>query len=132
MSAEVEFQRAIYTALSPLSGFSVYDIAPQAADGQSLAAFPYVTFGARTLTEWDTQSEKGFDALIRLHTWSRTGSNLECLTIQGQIYAALHLQSLPITAHNTVLVRRESTNILPEGDGQVHGVCEYRILFEAT
>ena len=132
MSAEVEFQRSIYTALNALSGFDVYDIAPQAEDGGSLAAFPYVTFGARALTEWDTQSEAGFDGLIRLHTWSRTGSNMECLTIQAQIYAALHLQSLPISAHNTVLVRREATNIFPEGDGKVHGVCEYRILFEAT
>lgn len=131
MTAEVEFQRMLYTVLSPLSGFDVYDIAPQAADGASGAPFPYVTIGAFVISEWDTQTGNGFDALVRLHTWSRTGSNKECLEIQAQLYGALHKQSLSITNHSSVLMRRESTTIIHEGDGQIHGVCEYRCLFDA-
>ena len=131
MVAEIEFQRALYTKLSGL-GLTVYDVAPQAKDGASLATFPYVEIGSLITSEWDTSTEDGFSVLARIHTRSRSGSTYEARTIQGQIYAALHNAELTITGQNRVLIMREMSDLTRQPDGSFHGVCEYRALIETA
>lgn len=133
MGVEVELQRALYTRLNGASiGADVFDIAPQAANGGDLSAFPFVTIGRIIITEWDTQTKLGVSALCRIHTWSRTATLLECKTVQGAIYTALHRQELTVTGFANVSLLREDTDCFPEQDGRVHGVCEYRALIEAS
>lgn len=131
---EWDLQQAVYTALSaaPLGVQGVYDIAPQAADGGAGGAFPYVTIGRTVITELDTQTATGFAAQMRIHTYSRSGSMKECKIIQGAIYTALHRASLTITGFNAFSLLREDTDCLSEGDGKIHGVCEYRALIETA
>lgn len=133
MGVEAAFQTALYTALNGASiGADVYDIAPQAVDGGSAAPFPYVTIGRIVYTESDTQTTTGFSALCRIHTWSRTGSNLECMNIQAAIYTALHRQVLTVAGFNNFSLLREDSDRLPDRDGIIHGVCEYRALIESA
>jgi hypothetical protein len=129
MSAEIEAQRAIRTALIA-AGLRVYDFAPQAADGASTGTYPYVEIGHIIASQWDTNTEDGFDIVCRLHTYSRAGSTLECRTIQGTIYGALHRTPLPVIGFNSIFLDREASDCTRLQDGSFHGVCEYRALLE--
>lgn len=126
MAIEFDLQAALYTALSGNIGADVYDIAPQGA------AFPYAAIGRIVLSEMDTQTKQGHAAQIRIHTYSRTGSMKECKDIQAAIYAALHRTELTITGFNNFSLLREDTDCLTDGDGRIHGVCEYRALIESA
>lgn len=137
MSVEWEYQKAIYSALNGDATLmaevaAIYDRAPQAADGSSLAVFPYVTIGQVITTMNDTFSENAFSCLARLHTWSRTGSYKQTKEIQGLMFDVLHNQSLTVTGHNCYQILRESSQVFLEEDGEIHGVCEYRALIEET
>jgi hypothetical protein len=131
MAAEVEIQKALYTALTAL-GLRVYDSAPQVADGASPATFPYVEIGAIVLAPMDTKDRNGFDFVARIHTRSRSGSMKQAKEIQGQLYARLHHGDLSITGQHLILLRRETTDVTRETDASFHGICEYRGLTEAT
>lgn len=128
MSGEVAIQGALYTALSAL-GLTVYDAAPQAADGASNAHWPYVEVGTIVLTPFDTRSETGHEMAARIHTRSRSGSMREAKEIQGQMWDRLHLGALTVDGHNTILLRREISDVTRAPDGSFHGVCVYRGLF---
>ena len=129
MIAEIELQRALNAALT-LAGLRVYDFAPQAADGASTGTYPYAEVGHITASQWDTNTENGFDVICRVHTYSRTGSTAECRTIQGQIYALLHKSALTVTGFAPVFMDRELSDCTRQPDGSFHGVCEYRTLLE--
>ena len=131
MPAETEVQKALYLALTAL-GLRVYDSAPQAADGASVATFPYVEIGAIVLGEFDTANETGFDFIARVHTRSMSASMAETKVIQGQIYTRLHRGNLAITGSNFILIQREASDCTRTGDGSFHGVCEYRGLIETA
>lgn len=127
MAIEFDLQAALFTVLSGASiGAGVYDTAPQNAN------FPYITIGRIVLSELDTQTKIGHAAQVRIHTYSRTGSMKECKDIQGAIFNALHRTTLTITGHNNFSLLREDTDCLADGDGKIHGVCEYRALIERT
>jgi hypothetical protein len=125
----VAIQAALYSALNT-TGLTVYDAAPQKRDGGDAGAFPYVEIGAIVVAEFDTASEVGFDYVARIHTRSRSGSMLECKTIQDKIYARLHIGDLNIPGFANVLIRRESSFCERSGDGGFHGICEYRGMTE--
>ena len=135
MSADFEIQKALYTALTgngTVNGLvnAVYDFAPQVADGGSGGAFPYIEIGTILNGEMDTKTRNGFDFVARIHTRSRAGSAKETKDIQGAIYNALHLQSLSVTGYATILLRRETSDVMRTPDGAFHGVCEYRGLID--
>lgn len=129
MSAEFEIQRALFNALTGL-GLTVYDSAPQAADGGSLAAWPYVEVGFISLAPFDTANSIGFDAVARIHTRSRSGSMAETKRIQGDIYDRLHRGALSVAGYQTVTVQRELSRCDRMSDASFHGVCEYRLLLD--
>jgi len=131
MAGEVEIQRALYTALSPL-GLNVVDVGKQTTDGGSATPFPYVEIGAIILTPFDTATETGFNFVARLHTRSRSGSMAEAKGIQGQMYARLHRGLLTVTGFNFIMCQRDTSTTEYAPDGSFHGICEYRGLVEAT
>lgn len=131
MLCEVELQRALFFALSGL-GYTIYDTAPQAADGGSRAAWPYIEVGFISLAPFDTANSTGFDGVARIHTRSDTGSMLECKTMQGAIYDRLHRGALPVAGFQTVTVQRELSKCDRMSDKTMHGVCEYRVLLDKT
>ena len=131
MPAEFETQKALFSALSAL-GLRAYDIAPQSADGASLAVFPYVEVGAIVFAPMDTKTDNGFDFVARIHTRSRSASMKEVKDIQGQIYARLHHGNLTIANQSLILLRREISDVTRDSNGSFHGVCEYRGLIETV
>lgn len=135
MSAEFEVQKALYSALNgdvTVSGLvqNIYDFAPQVEDGGSGGAFPYVEVGTILLNEMDTKTKNGFDFAARIHTRSRSNSAKEAKDIQGAIYDALHLQTITVAGYSSILLRRETSDVMRAPDGSFHGVCEYRGLID--
>ena len=135
MSAETEIQKAVYTSLSGNATFAakvagIYDAAPQFADGGNAANFPFVTIGSIAPAEYDTQSKTGFDAVIRMHSFSRSSAMRQVKEIQGAAYDVLHLGSLTMTGYRLVIMRRETSDVQRDSDGSFHGVCDYRALIE--
>lgn len=129
MSAELEIQRGIYSALTA-AGLRVYDSAPQASDGGSTATFPYVEIGHIIVNEWDTTTRLGFDFTARIHTRSRSAGMAEAKGIQGTIYDTLHLGTITVSGYSQVLLKRIMSDVQRSNDGSFHGVCEYRGLIE--
>lgn len=136
---EWEFQKAIYARLSGDAtlaglGVAVVDISGQPDPGDPEAAFPRVEIGYQDAREWDTKTETGLDLLLRIHTYSASGSMREPREIQGRIYELLHRDpaglSLPAGLRLVLLVR-ESSFVDRDPDRVLHGVCEYRALIEA-
>lgn len=127
MSAESATQGALYAAITAL-GYRCYDVAPQATNGGSDAVFPYVTVGMIVAAPFDTFSEPGHDLACRIHTYSRSGSMLECRTVQGAVYSRLHRGTLAVTGFSLIDVTRELSDCTRMADGSFHGVCEYRVV----
>jgi len=136
MGIEVEYQKALWSVLNTnkvtLGLTGVYDFAPQAADGGDTAPFPYATMGQIFAVQMDTQTTEGFEMTGRVHVFSRSGSMLQCKTIQGKIYDLLHRSTLTVTGFNNFLLLRNESDCLMDEDGKVHGVCEYRGLVDSS
>lgn len=122
-------QTALYNALSLLD-LTVYDVAPQSADGGDAGAFPYVTIGATVLARWDTKDVNGFDFVTRIHTRSRTAGMKEAKDIQGRIYSRLHHSALTIPGYNLTLIQFETSDVTRVSDGSFHGISEFRGMIE--
>lgn len=136
MSIEAAYQTALYTVLNTakatLGVVGVYDIAPQKSDASSSANFPYIVMGRIYPVALDTQTKNGFAMTSRIHVYSRSGSMLECKTIQGKIYDLLHRADLTVTGFNSFSLLRVDSDCFHEKDSEIHGVCEYRGLVEVS
>lgn len=136
MSFETALQSAIYSVLNgdaTLSGLvvGVYDDVPQAVDSGDPAQFPYVNIGEAVHTEWDTDTSRGDDATITIHTWSRYAGRKEVKQIQGAIYDVLHRSALAVTGYATVSVDWQQSESFLDTDGETrHGVQTFRIILD--
>lgn len=133
MGVRTETATALYVKLNAAGiGATVVDVPPQSADGGDSSVFPYVAVGRIIYTEFDTQTKVGKSFIARIHTYSRTGEVSECLGIQDNIEASLHRSSLAVTGFNNFSLLMEDSDIIPDIDGMIHGVCEYRGLIETA
>lgn len=135
MSAEAVLQGAIHAALTGdaafvATGATVYDMAPQAADGGATVPFPYVEIGMIVLAPWDTYAELGFDFVARIHVRSRSAGMKQGKDIQGAIYDRLHRGALTLTGYRLIDMMFDSSTPLRAPDGTFHGVSEFRGLIE--
>jgi len=133
VSNEFAVQTAIYDAVSGDAAVSdlvatVVDFGPTAADASSI--YPYVAIGDVIFGEMDTDTTNGFDAVLRVHTWTNTGSAKLCRDIQGAIYDVLHNGDLTIPGFNVINIYREDSDVTLVQSGAHHGVCEYRALLD--
>lgn len=128
MSA-VEVQRALVTALAG-SGITAVDAMRQAADGGASTGFPVVEVGFITMTPFDTARETGFTFVARIHVRDRTGSMKSVKELQDSIYTRLHRGQLAVTGFRTIDVMHEQSFCNQVGDGEFHGVSEFRGLIE--
>lgn len=133
--SEFAIQAGIYAAVNSIAEFSgmgvtVRDIGPRSTDGAGI--YPFIKIGDIALAEMDTATSSGFDAAVRLHTHSNTGSMRQCKEIQALVYAALHKQSPAISGYNLINLYRENTDVREDSDGSIHGVCDYRALLEIS
>jgi hypothetical protein len=127
----VNLQTAIYSRLVSELSVPVYDAVPQAVDAGDNSAFPYVTVGDDSSTEFDTDTSIGFDTDCTIHVWSRYRGRREVKQIQKAIYDALHLHDLTVTGYHTVMVLFQSADSFMDADGITrHGVSIFRIVTE--
>ena len=123
MSAELELQKAIYGVLDTALTMPVYDNVPENA------VAPYIVIGDDTFIEYDTDSLRGFEATITVHSWSTYRGRAEVKTIMGLIYEALHRAEFTIAGYNLIGCDCEFSESFLESDGLTrHGVQRFRIL----
>ena len=111
-------------------GASIVDFGPTAEDASTI--FPYVAVGEAHVGEMDTDDTDGFDVLMRIHSYSNTGSGKQVKDMQAAIYGELHHQELSITGFTTILIYREDSQVMRTSKGAFHGVCEYRALIDTN
>lgn len=127
----VELQTALFARLNSQLSVPVYDAVPQAVDAGDNSAFPYVTIGDDSASEFDTDTSTGFDTDCTIHVWSRYRGRREVKQIQKSIYDALHLHDLSVSGYHTVMVLFESADSFVDADGITrHGVSIFRIVTE--
>lgn len=137
MSGETEIQTALFSALTGDAPFlalvaAVYDIAPEVSVGVSDLAFPYVTFGEIVTSPYDTQSSIGLSAVVRVHTYSASGSLLEARAIQAALYRVLHRRPLAVAGYTCTRCAREGSECGRGKDDIIKGVCEFRIVIDKS
>ncbi len=127
-------QSAIYSRLTGYAGLTallaggasgVHDFVPQDDN-----AFPFVTLGDLSASEFDADDRTGADVRVVVNTWSRYRGKKEATEIMDQVYAALHrYDDLAVSGYNTVDVQWDGlTNIMRDPDGLTfHGVQTFRV-----
>ena len=127
-SAAWQLQQAVYGVLAGsallsemLGGARIYDDVPHSA------AYPFVTMGQTTSTDWGTGTEDGEEHILTLHVWSAYGGRAEAQLIMGTIRDALHGANLSIVGHTLINLRQQFSDIRREADGiTIHGLVRYR------
>lgn len=125
MNAFAAFQAAVYKALvgaqglTAIVGARIFDDVPHEAETTS-TAFPRVSIGEQSAEFNGTSDSDLFDVEVVIHVWSRAPGRKECLEIIGQIYAALHRQTLPATAGYIVNLEFAGHDTAKEADGETY------------
>ena len=129
-SASWQLQQAVYGALSGsapltalLGGPRVYDDVPHAA------AYPFVTMGQTSSTDYGTATEDGEEHILTLHVWSAAGGRGEAQVLMGAVRDILHNAALTLSGHTLVNLRQQFAAIRREADGiTIHGLARYRAI----
>jgi len=127
-SASWQLQQAVYGALSGnaplaalLGGPRVYDEVPHAA------AYPFVTMGQTSSSDFGTATEDGEEHILSLHVWSAAGGRGEAQVLMGAVRDILHNAALTLSGHTLVNLRQQFADIRREADGiTIHGLVRYR------
>lgn len=132
LAAEWSLQKAVFATLNAdatLTGLigagRVHDDAPQHA------AFPYLTFGQSTFTDWSTATDDGAEHVLTLHVWSRAAGKKEAQAIMRAVRRGLHDRSLALEDHRLINLRHELSETSRDPDGEtVHGIVRFRAVTE--
>jgi hypothetical protein len=100
--------------------------APQAADANVNAPFPYVVISGVTAGPWNTKGEIGQEALVQVDLYARSQSDKAVYALAGMIRSALERQPLTLDGWvDTVFV-----NAVPgfEDDGKTRRIIlDFRV-----
>jgi len=125
-------QQSIYQTLmgdTTLMGMltGVFDRPPQGT------AYPYITLGESTITDWSSKTTNGTQQIVMLHIWSREGGRTETATVMNRVYQLLHQANLTVTGQTLVLIRFASSHIGLEDDGWTYqGVMQFKALLQSN
>jgi hypothetical protein len=129
--SQLALQTALYnkftgdTTLMTLA--AVYDRTPKGT------AFPYVTIGDSTASDWSTKTTSGTEQNFSIHVWSREGGRAQAANIMERVYELLHEGTLGVPNHTLVLSRLVSSALILESDGfTYHGTMRFRALLQAS
>lgn len=116
-------QGALHALLS--SSLTVYDAVPQNA------AFPYVTIGDDTMTDWSAKGEGKAEVTATVHTWSRYNGRKECKEMMDAVLQAVTGAAWSLDGFHVVTCGLEFSQVLEEADGITrHGVQRFRFRIE--
>ncbi len=133
MSGEASWalQVAVFEALTANASLTaavsgIYDHVP--AD----TAFPYVTIGETSVSDWSSKTFDGQEHRLTLHVWSRARGRKETKEIFALLYAMLNGADLAVEGQQLVDLRFEFAQTLLDADGLTfHGVQRYRAVTRA-
>ena len=109
-------------AVSAIVERRIYDDVPQPP------TYPYVGFGPEFLDPWDAECLDGQEWFPTLNFYSRKRGRTECKRLMHAVSNVLHDND---DLEGFVLLRVESSRIMPRGDGiATHGVMRLRALVE--
>jgi len=130
-SAALALQKAIVAALiadpatGALVGDRIYDAPPRDS------AFPYVTLGDTTATDWSTGDTQGQEHRVTVLAWSRERGKRECHEIVEAVRAALHDAALTLDGQALANLRFEFADVRREADGITYrGLARFRAVTE--
>lgn len=131
-SASVELQKAVFAALSAdaelvqaLGADRIHDHAP------ANLAFPYITFGRSTVSDWSTGTEDGAEHIFTIHVWSKAKGKAQVLEIMAIARRILHDAALVLTGYRLINLRQEFEEARYSEDHAVyHGILRYRAVTE--
>jgi hypothetical protein len=119
-----------YDPLYPI--FSIGSV-PQAADSESDAAFPYITFYAPAITPFDSKDKVGGSAIVQIDVWARTLSDLAVNQIGDAVDARIRRQPLSITGATHITSELITSDLMGDPDGKTkHFMAQYRVLWITT
>ena len=128
MSIAVNLQEALIAALNAV---------PIAIEGTKVSvrdqpdtdqAYPYITVGDDTETDWSTNDKRGYEFTCDIHTWSQATGRTETKLLISQIDDALHNARIQVSGTNLIGIRFVSKRILFEDDAKTkHGVIRFRV-----
>jgi hypothetical protein len=125
---ELELQKAIFTKLSADLTVPIYSMGAVPDNARGL----YVTIGADTHLEFDTDDELGFESTITIHAWDNNSASRgfgEVKALQSDIYLSLHRAELNVINYNFISCSYEFSDTLIDADGLTkHGIMRFRIL----
>ena len=131
-SSAQALQQALYASLSGdatlvslLGGARIFDDVPQGTP------YPYVTFAQSDATDWSTGTESGDEHIVTFHVWSRDAGRKSVHEILDRIRSLLHDQSLALSGHRLINLRREFCGVRREPDGDtLRGIIRLRAATE--
>lgn len=128
--ANTTLQTAIYTALTGdatlmASVTGVFDDVPPDQ------AFPHIELADVDSVDYGTKTTEGLEHFIEVHVWSNYHGQKEIFDIMRLVDDVLHDQTLSLTGHTLVNIRRESRVTVRDIDPQIrHGIMRYRCVTE--
>lgn len=121
-TARWPLQQAIYAKLSAMSLAPVLDDVP---DSQP---YPYVSFGAILEDPADAHNQRGIDALVSLHVWSKAEGYREADAIFAELDALLDRQPLVVTGWTDVSIALDDSSAVRDPDPNIrHISARYRV-----
>ncbi|HZX38446.1 MAG TPA: DUF3168 domain-containing protein [Streptomyces sp.] len=120
-------QQAVYTKLTghaPLMALvsGVYDEVPETA------VHPYVSLGSITETADDAHNQRGLEASVVLHVWSKYRGFKEAAGILAQLDAALDRQPLTVAGFRDVSIAHQQHTELRDPDPDIRHInVSYRV-----
>ena len=91
-------------------------------------AHPYVTVGSITETVSDAHNQRGLDAQVEMHIWSRYDGYKEAAEIAAALDAALDRQPLTVTGFRDVSVAHVQHTELRDPDPDIRHInVSYRV-----
>jgi len=92
------------------------------------AAFPYLTVGDDSATDWSVLAREGEEIEVSVNAWSRYRGSKEAKTLLGQVKTALHGQRLAVTGWRMASCRMAFSTCFDDPDGlTTHGVIRFRV-----
>ena len=110
---------------------AVYDDVPQSAASEKSIDFPFVVVGDDSFTDWDTDTEVGYEGDLQLHIWSRKRGKKEIKDIQQAIFDVLNRQTIVVPNCSILDIRFTAMQNFIEPDERTrHGTINFNIKLE--
>ena len=136
MSKAVELQDGIFNALDADAALSalvvaIYDNPLEVEDPGDRNEFPFLTIGDTIIEPWNSDTERGTEATVTIHTWARSHAFRPVKQIQQAIYNVMDRGTIVISGAVFIASDSISQDAQRDPDGiTIHGTQQFRIIYD--